>query len=110
MRVLERVHLCNAEPVPGARTPRLATTTPTPQKTTVHVYGEGPNAGFTVMDALCHDGMGSVMLDSATVDIAGATFSVGGMAIENGMMEIAAGTTCWLQPVQMVVPTRPNSR
>ena len=85
--------LCNAEPVPGCTDATACNyNADATEDDGSCVYGEAPNAGFTVMDALCHDGMGSVMLDSATVDIAGATFSVGGMAIENGMMEIAAGT------------------
>jgi len=84
--------LCNAEPVPGCMDATACNyNADATEDDGSCVYGEAPNAGFMVMDALCHDGMGSVMLDSATVDIAGATFSVGGMAIENGMMEIAAG-------------------
>ena len=85
--------LCSAEPVSGCMDATACNyNADATEDDGSCVYGEAPNAGFMVMDALCHDGMGSVILDSATVDIAGATFSVGGMAIENGMMEIAAGT------------------
>lgn len=85
--------LCNAEPVAGCTDATACNyNADATEDDGSCVYGEAPNAGFVVMDALCHDGMGSLTLDSATVDIAGATFSVGGMAIENGMMEIAAGT------------------
>ena len=85
--------LCSAEPVSGCTDATACNyNADATEDDGSCVYGEAPNAGFMVMDALCHDGMGSVILDSATVDIAGATFSVGGMAIENGMMEIAAGT------------------
>ena len=73
------------------------------------IYGDGPAAMFTVMDAACFDGTGSLTLDSATVAIAGAMFSVNGTAIENGMMELALATTRLCLSTPMVAPTKPRS-
>ena len=55
------------------------------------VYGDGPAAGFSVTDALCHDGMGAITLDSATVLIEGATFSVDTAVIVYGSLALNPG-------------------
>ena len=55
------------------------------------VYGDGPAAGFSVADALCHDGMGAITLDSATVLIEGATFSVDTAVIVYGSLALNPG-------------------
>jgi len=55
------------------------------------VYGDGPAVVFSVMDALCHDGFGSVTLDSASVAIEGATFTVDTAEIVYGSLALAPG-------------------
>lgn len=83
---------CNAEPVPGCTD---ATACNYDMAATEDdgscIYGDGPAAVFTVMDAACFDGTGSLTLDSATVAIAGAMFSVNGTAVEGGAIELAPG-------------------
>ena len=82
---------CNAEPVPGCTDATACNyDAAATEDDGSCVFGDGPVAEFSVMDALCFDGMGSVMLDSASLEIEGAVFTVDTMTIE-GALELMPG-------------------
>ena len=82
---------CNAEPVPGCTDATACNYDATATEDDGScVFGDGPAAEFSVMDAPCFDGMGSVMLDSASLAIEGAMFSIDGNVVD-GVLELMPG-------------------
>ena len=82
---------CNAEPVPGC-TDAMACNydAAATEDDGSCVFGDGPAIEFGTMDAPCFDGMGSVMLDSASLAIEGAVFSIDGNVVD-GVLELMPG-------------------
>ena len=82
---------CNAEPVPGC-TDAMACNydAAATEDDGSCVFGDGPAIELSTMDAPCFDGMGSVMLDSASLAIEGAVFSIDGNVVD-GVLELMPG-------------------
>ena len=82
---------CNAEPVPGCMDATACNYDPAATEDDGScVFGDGPAIEFGTMDAPCFDGMGSVMLDSASLAIEGAVFSIDGNVVD-GVLELMPG-------------------
>ena len=82
---------CNAEPVPGCTDGTACNyDAAATEDDGSCVFGDGPAIEFGTMDAPCFDGMGSVMLDSASLAIEGAVFSIDGNVVD-GVLELMPG-------------------
>ena len=82
---------CNAEPVPGCTDATACNyDAAATEDDGSCVFGDGPAIEFGTMDAPCFDGMGSVMLDSASLAIEGAVFSIDGNVVD-GVLELMPG-------------------
>ena len=82
---------CNAEPVPGCTDATACNyDAAATEDDGSCVFGDGPAIEFGTMDAPCFDGMGSVMLDSASLAIEGAVFSIDGNVLD-GVLELMPG-------------------
>ena len=82
---------CNAEPVPGCTDATACNyDAAATEDDGSCVFGDGPAIEFGTMDAPCFDGMGSVMLDSTSLAIEGAVFSIDGNVVD-GVLELMPG-------------------
>ena len=85
--------VCNAEPVPGCTDPTACNfDVNATQDDGSCVNGDGPMPNLITMDALCHDDMGMVMLDSAFVDSLGGTFIVDTFDLALGAASLMPGS------------------
>ena len=85
--------VCNAEPVPGCTDPTACNfDVNATQDDGSCVNGDGPMPNLVTMDALCHDGMGTVMLDSAFVDTLGGTFMLDTLDLALGAASLVPGS------------------
>ena len=84
---------CNAQPIPGCTNPDACNyDAGATEDDGSCAFGDGPTLPTLVItDALCHDGMGMVMMDSMFVDSLGASYMVDAFDLNMGAASLMPG-------------------